>query len=88
MTFFGCSSFRKAGVGIAGDLIYRSSHNLQREFDWNFLKVSMPGLIKYSESLLEIDEDNEDLKITLLKGYSSYAFVVWDTLFLEDSIKE
>ncbi len=84
-----CSSFvKKMAVQTTSVLLTDASYELETEGSWvNFKKAVIPNL-KFVEALLYIEPENEKLLVTLLKGYSGYAFAVAETEYLEDYFAE
>ena len=84
----GCSSFKKATVNLSSHFLYDIGIEFQREADWHHLKESMPGALKILEGMHSINPHNKKLKIALIKGYAGYAFAIWETLALEDTLSK
>ena len=84
-----CSSFkRKVALSTMSDLLYEASFKSQSEPNWEFFKDSLPGTLKLVESLYSLAPTDEKLLASLIKGYSGYAFAIWETESLEDIILE
>lgn len=84
-----CSRFvKKMAVQTTSVLLTDASYELETEGSWgNFKKAVLPNL-KFVEALLYIEPENEKLLVTLLKGYSGYAFAVNETEYLKDYLQD
>ncbi|MCT4641949.1 MAG: TRAP transporter TatT component family protein [Bacteriovoracaceae bacterium] len=88
----GCSTIEKRIEQKAIDkmttMLDKSSLSLTRESDWDYFKESSLGNLKLLETLYSIQPNNKRLLKLLIKGHGGYALGVFDTLALEDKIKE
>ena len=83
-----CSFIQRQGVSFTGKLAYQGSMQIEKERNWLQFKEGVPANLKFLESLLAIDSENRELLASLVKGYSGYAFVVNETLLLQDTLEE
>lgn len=83
-----CSSLRRTGVGIFSGGLSDGSAKLMQEKDYEYFKLSTPANLKMMESLLAIDEENEQLLATIIQGFSAYAFGVYETQYLNELYQE
>ncbi len=84
----GCGGMQRVMVGSSAKLLYNASSAIETESNWeNFRRGVMPNL-KTIEGLLYLDPENNLLLISLIKGYSGYAFIVNETLYLKDYFAE
>lgn len=87
LSFTGCGSLQKAAVSTTAGLIYDASKEIETETNWELFKKGVPANLKFMEGLLEVDPDNEELLVSLVKGYAGYAYGVSETLALEEKLK-
>ena len=76
--------FRTAGIGAVSGIFYDASAELETESNFKNFKRAIPPQLKMLEGLLSLRPEDEELRITLTKGYASYAFAVNETAFLDD----
>jgi hypothetical protein len=88
LLFSSCSMMRSAGVKVIAGGIEDSSKELQKETDWYYFKNSVPGNLKLMEMMLSMDSGNEAILTALIQGFVGYGFGVYETLYLEDQIKD
>lgn len=82
----GCSSFvDKMAVSTTAGLLYKATEQVETEKSWDYFELSTPANIKMMEGLLYVDPENLDLLVSLIKGHAAMAFVVTETLALEES---
>jgi hypothetical protein len=83
-----CSSLRKVAISTAAPVFFEATPGFEKEGDWNNFKQSIPGNLKLVEGLLEIRPNNEALLVSAIKGFSGYAFGVYETEYLVDKYAE
>ncbi len=83
-----CSGLRRMAVGTSSAIIYDASTELESEDNWQHFSKAVPSNLKLIEGLHSIKSDDENLLVTLTKGYAGYAFVVPETLYLNDFYAE
>ncbi len=84
---YGCSSVRSKAVDLSAGVISDASYEMETESNWENFRQAVPGNLKMIEGLLYVNKKNDTLLATLTKGYGAYAYVVHDTLNLEDMFK-
>lgn len=83
-----CSSVHKVGVRSISGMLYRASFEMETEDNWETFRTAVPANLKLMESLLSLDPNNTTLMASLIKGYTSYAFAVYETLYLDDQLAD
>jgi hypothetical protein len=83
-----CGTIQKVAVSSTSSLISSSSYELEAEGNWETFKNGVPANLKFVESLLFVSPNDDDLLLTLIKGYTGYAFAVNETEALYDKLKE
>lgn len=86
LSLLGCSTIQKWGLRSTSPVFRESNARMARERNWEFLKESAPGNLKFLELLSLQDKNNTILLGTLAKAYAGYAFAIYETLYFEDSI--
>lgn len=82
-----CSTVNKIGVNSSSSLLYESSSNVLAQSNYEIVKSGMAGNLLLLESLLSASPKNQNLLLTLTKGYAGYAFLVDETNMLEEGLK-
>ena len=80
--------FQRIGIGAASDMFYEAATEMETESNFQNFKNGLPPQLKMLEGLLSLKPDDEELRITLTKGYAAYAFAVNETAFLNDYYSE
>ena len=83
-----CSMFQRIGIGVASDMFYDASLEMETEANYENFKNGLLPQLKMLEGLLSLKPHDEGLKITLTKGYAAYAFAVNETAYLADYYAE
>ncbi|HLE12519.1 MAG: hypothetical protein A2504_03565 [Bdellovibrionales bacterium RIFOXYD12_FULL_39_22] len=83
-----CSSLQKIGLSATSDLLYKGGNSIKLEENWNNFKVGTLANLQMIEGLHFLHPTNENFLLTLLKGYSAYAFGVNETLYIDDYFAE
>lgn len=86
--FASCSSLKRAAVGTTASLLYEATPAVEAESDFDLFKESVLANIKVMEGLLSVSPNDEDLLAALTKAYAGYGFGVYETMDLEDAIKD
>lgn len=86
--FTSCSLTRKAAISTTSGMLYKASFEVENQRDWNFMKNSMPSNLLLMESLLHLSPGDQDLLLSLLKGHFAYGFGVYESLYLDDFLKD
>lgn len=81
-----CGSIQKMGLRSTSPLFKKAGDLTIREKNWDFFRQSAPGSLKLTELLYLQDPENESLHLSLIKGYSGYAYAVSETLAFEDEL--
>lgn len=79
-----CGSIQRVGVSSTADIIYQASAEMEKEGNWELFKTAVPSNLKLLEGLLEVHGTDKNLLVSLIKGYTGYAFAVHETLHLEE----
>ena len=66
----GCGTLQKWALRSANPVFEKSTDGVMREGNWEFLKNSSPGNLKFMELLYQQDKDNLKLLSSLIKAYS------------------
>lgn len=83
-----CGTIRRASLGVASPMFLEASNGFEKEGNWEYFRVGIPGNLKLIDGLLSVRPDDMNLLVPAIKGYSGYAFVVNETLYLEDKYKD
>ncbi|GAB4012096.1 MAG: hypothetical protein Fur0010_07580 [Bdellovibrio sp.] len=83
-----CSSFRKMALGTASPLLMDATSELQKEADWNLIKVGMPGNIMLVEGLLGVRPTDSELLVSAIKAHSGAAYGIYETEYLDDKFAD
>ena len=79
LLFLQACSFKSIALKSTTDLLDKGAAAFYEEDDIQFARESMPGQLKFLETLLKNDPRNRKLLLSLAQGFGGYAF-----LFLED----
>jgi len=82
--FASCGLVQKVAVNTTSDLLYDASYQLETVDNWDNFKDAVPANLTIVESLHYLEPHNEKLLVSLIKGFTSYAFVVNETLYYDD----
>lgn len=89
LLFVSCSSFiNKMAVKSTGGMLSIASDEVLTEGNWDVFYFGLPGNLKLMEGLYHIVPDDRGVLSSLVKGYAGYAFVVNETLALDEQFKE
>lgn len=83
---YGCGSMKRAAVGSAAGILNEASVEIETESNWEHFRKSAPANLKMIEGMLFVDKENKELLANLVKGYAAYGFVVYETLYFEDTL--
>ena len=84
-----CSSFiSKMAVNSTGAVLSQASDEVLSEGNWDVFFYGVPGNLKLMEGLHFIDPEDRNVLSSLIKGYAGYAFVVNETLALDEEYRE
>jgi hypothetical protein len=83
-----CGSIRRASLGVAAPMFLEASNGFEKEGNWDYFRDGIPGNLKLMDGLLSIRPDDMSLLVPAIKGYSGYAFVINETLYLEDKYND
>ena len=83
-----CSTFRKAALGAATPMFFKSSKGFEKEPHWESFQAGIPANLKLIDGLLEIRPEDPNLLVPAIKGYSGYAFSIHETLYLDDQLAD
>ena len=84
-----CSSLvNKIAVKSTGAVLSEASKEVFQEGNWDIFYHGVPGNLKLLESLNFISSGDRNVLSALIKGYSGYAFVVNETLSIDEDYNE
>lgn len=83
-----CGTIKKSAVNATSSILYDGTYEIETDGNWESFKKGLPGNIKFVEGLLYISPDSEKLLASLIKAHSSYAFVVYETMLLDDLLSD
>ena len=84
-----CSSLiNRIAVKSTGGILSQASDEVLQEGNWNSFYYGVPGNLKLMEGLYYIVPDDRNVLSSLIKGYAGYAFVVNETLALDEEYNE
>ncbi len=81
-----CGSIQKVAVATTGSIIYEASPHIESETSFESFQKGIPGSLKLAEAFWYLKQDDEDSLVSLIKGYTGYAFVVNETFYLNDQL--
>lgn len=85
----GCGSFiQTTAVNTTATLMYKGTDEIIGEKNWEMFRDGTPANLKMLEGLAYLEPTNEELLVSLTKGYAGLAFVVDETMYLEEQINE
>ncbi len=85
----GCGSFiNRMAVKSAGGMLAKASDEVLTEGNWDIFYYGVPGNLKLMEGLYHISPEDRGVLSGLVKGYAGYAFVVSETLALNEEYNE
>ena len=79
-----CSSMNKIVVSAGSGLMLNASSDMETESNFELLKSSIAPNLKMLEGLLSQSPNNQNLLLTLTKGYTALAFLVNETEMYEE----
>ena len=86
---YGCGSLvNKIAVSSTGAVLSQASDEVLSEGNWDVFYYGVPGNLKLMEGLHYISPEDRNVLSSLVKGYAGYAFVVNETLALDEEYKE
>lgn len=83
-----CSLIKTITVKTTGSIIYDASYEVETENSWQRFKDGVPANLKLVEGFHHVDPGDQDLLVSLTKGYAGYGYGVHETLFLGDQLKD
>jgi hypothetical protein len=84
-----CSSLiNRIAVKSTGGILSHASDEVLTEGNWDIFYYGVPGNLKLMEGLFHIVPDDRHVLSSLVKGYAGYAFVVNETLSLDEEYSE
>lgn len=87
--FSSCGSLiNKIAVKSTGGILSTASDEVLQEGNWEAFYYGVPGNLKLMEALFFIVPDDRNILSSLVKGYAGYAFVVNETLALDEEYNE
>ena len=89
LSLVSCASTRnKVVLGPFADILYEASFMSEEEINYsNFKQGTMPSL-KLAEAIWSLKREDAEILVTLIKGYTAYAFLINETDYLTDKFKE
>lgn len=88
LSLVSCSSVRKMGLGVASPMFVDALPVMEQEALWDSFKDSTLANLKLAEGLLATDPKNEDLLVSVIKGYAGYGYGVYETQYMFDKYAE
>lgn len=88
VSFVGCSTIRKAGLGVASPMFKDAMTGMEAEGNWSHFKDATVANLTLVEGLLSIRPDDPSLLLAVIKGNAGYAFGVEETLYLDDKLQD
>lgn len=79
-----CSTLQRMVLKGASPILLDGADKFEQERSWDFFRNSAPANLKFVEMLYLQDTKNLELLSALIKNYSVYAFVVPETLAMDD----
>lgn len=83
-----CGTVQKAAVGTTAGLLFDAAYEMETEPDWEHLKDGIGPNLKMVEGLYYLAPEDDDLLVALVKGYTAYAFTVFETEALADQFAD
>lgn len=83
-----CSLIRRTSLGVAAPMFFEASEGFEKDGNWENFRLGIPGNLKLLDGLLSVRPDDTYLLVPAIKGYSGYAFVVNETLYLADKFAD
>ena len=83
----GCS-VNMVALRTTSEILADATAEIETEENWQVFKDGVPAALKTIEGLAYLDPTNEDLLVSLTKGYAAYGFGVYETLHLEEKFKD
>ena len=78
----------RIAVKSTGGILSQASEEVLQEGNWDIFYYGVPGNLKLMEGLYHIVPDDRKVLSSLIKGYAGYAFVVNETLALDEEYNE
>lgn len=75
-------------VGTTAGLLYDAAYEMETEPDWEHLKDGVGPNLKMIEGLYHLSPTDDDLLVALIKGYTAYAFAIYETEALADQLAD
>ena len=88
LSLVSCSSIRRMGLGVASPMFVDALPVMEQEALWDSFKDSTLANLKLAEGLLATDPENEDLLVSVIKGYAGYGYGVYETQYMFDKYAE
>lgn len=83
--FCSCSSFiQNTAISTSAGMMYKGTDEMITEKNWEMFKIGAPANLKMLEGLVYLQPKNEHLLVSLAKGYAGLAFIVDETLALDE----
>lgn len=83
-----CSLVKTTAIHSTTKIMHDGSGVINREGDWNNFKKSAPANLTTLEGFWFADKDNAELLSLLIKGHAGLGFGVYETLALDDQLKD
>ncbi len=81
-----CSGVQKMAVGTTAGLLFDAAYEMETEPDWDHLKDGVGPNLKMVEGLYHLSPEDDDLLVALIKGYTAYAFAIFETEALAEQL--
>lgn len=83
-----CASIRRTGLRFASPMVYEAAGNMESEGNWDNIKQGLMGNLILLEGMLSQVPEDKPLLVTMVKGYSGYAFAINETEYLNDKLAD
>lgn len=83
-----CSSVQKMAVSTTASILKVGGLEMEQERDWDIFKDSITAGVKTMEAMSFVHQENEDLLLSLTKGYTGLGYGVYETLSLEETLAD
>ena len=88
LLFSSCGTVSRLALRGSAALMYDASNSIYKEGKWENFKNGTIANLKFIEGLYSIEPENEKILLTLIKGYTGYAYGVSETLYYSDLYSE
>ncbi len=83
-----CSLLKTSSVNLFGEILTDATKSVEAQNSLDDFEKSTLANLQMAEGLFDLTKNNKKLLMSLIKGYSGYAFVVDETNWMEDSFND